>query len=187
MGKGKRMTKRSNPLAKLWRGLLLGGALLLPLKAGAEAAPQAGAPAPEFALPDANGNIRQLADWRGQWLVLYFFPRDNTPGCTAEAAGFRDAMPAFTALKAQVVGVSLDDGASHRAFAEQHRLPFPLLVDTGGAVASRYGALLNLGIIKVAKRHTYLIDPAGRVAKAYLRVEPNSHAQEVLRDIDSMK
>lgn len=177
----------SSSLAKLWRGLLLGGALLLPLQAGAETPPQAGSPAPEFSLPDANGKIRQLADWRGQWLVLYFFPRDNTPGCTAEAVSFRDASPEFAALKAQVVGVSLDDGASHRAFAEQHRLPFPLLVDTGGAVASRYGALLNLGIIKVAKRHTYLIDPAGRIAKAYLRVEPNAHAQEILRDINSLK
>ncbi len=144
---------------------------------------QAGAPAPAFSLPDADGKMRQLADWRGQWLVLYFYPRDHTPGCSTEAGHFRDALPRFTALKVQVAGVSLDDSASHRHFADDLRLPFALLADTDGKVAQSYGALLNLGIIKYAKRHTILIDPDGRVAKIYREVDPKTHATQLLADI----
>lgn len=161
-------------------------AALLPGWAGAEPL-QAGAPAPEFALPDAAGKTRRLADWRGQWLVLYFYPRDNTPGCTTEAANFRDAQARFTALQASVVGVSLDDAASHREFATEHRLPFALLSDVDGAIAARYGALLNLGVMKFAKRHSFLIDPDGRVAKIYRQVEPASHVEEILADLKQLR
>lgn len=148
---------------------------------------QAGAAAPDFALPDADGRTRQLADWRGQWLVLYFYPRDHTPGCTTEAGHFRDALPRFVALQAQVAGVSLDDSTSHRRFADDLRLPFPLLADTDGKVAQRYGALLNLGVMKFAKRHTILIDPDGRVAKIYREVEPATHAAQLLADLAELQ
>lgn len=161
-------------------------ALLLAGPAGAEALSQ-GAPAPEFALPDADGKTRRLADWRGQWLVLYFYPRDNTPGCTTEAANFRDAQARFTALQASVVGVSLDDATSHREFAAEHRLPFALLSDADGSVAARYGALLNLGVMKFAKRHSFLIDPDGRIARIYRQVEPTTHVEEILADLTQLR
>lgn len=161
-------------------------AWLLAGPAGAEALSQ-GAPAPGFALPDADGKTRRLADWRGQWLVLYFYPRDNTPGCTTEAASFRDSQARFTALQASVVGVSLDDAASHREFAAEHRLPFALLSDVDGAVAARYGALLNLGVMKFARRHSFLIDPEGRIARIYRQVEPASHVEEILADLKQLR
>lgn len=160
--------------------------LWLPGLAGAEPL-QAGAPAPAFALPDADGKPRQLADWRGQWLVLYFYPRDHTPGCTAEAAAFRDALPRFTALQARVAGVSLDDSASHRRFAADLKLPFALLADTDGKVARSYGALLDLGVMKFARRHTILIDPEGRIAKIYRDVNPDTHAAELLADLKELQ
>lgn len=148
---------------------------------------QAGAPAPEFALQDETGRLRKLADWRGQWLVLYFYPKDDTPGCTTEAQGFRNFQAQFTALGAQVAGVSLDDAASHQAFAKDQRLNYPLLVDEEGKLARAYGALTNLGIAKFAKRHTFLIDPDGRIAKIYRDVEPAGHAAELLADIRLFK
>jgi peroxiredoxin Q/BCP len=176
-------TRRPLPLLRLVCALI---ATLLPGWAGAETL-QAGAPAPGFALPDAAGKTRQLADWRGQWLALYFYPRDNTPGCTTEAANFRDAQARFAALKAQVVGISLDAAASHRAFAAEHRLPFTLLSDAEGAVAARYGALLNLGVMKFAKRHSFLIDPDGRIARIYRQVEPATHVEEILADLQQLR
>lgn len=148
---------------------------------------QPGAPAPDFALQDGQGKLRSLADWRGRWLVLYFYPKDDTPGCTVEAQTFRDSLQRFAAHDADVVGVSLDDAASHQSFAASQRLPFPLLVDAGGKVARTYGALTNLGIVKFAKRHTFLIDPTGRIAKAYREVEPATHAAEILADLQVLR
>lgn len=159
----------------------------MPLPASADGPLQAGAPAPDFALKDGAGKLRRLADWRGHWLVLYFYPKDDTPGCTTEAQGFRDSMTSFAALDAQVVGVSLDDERSHQAFAASQRLSFPLLVDEGGKVARAYGALTNLAVVKFAKRHTFLIDPDGRIAKVYRNVEPAEHAGEILADIQTLK
>lgn len=171
---------------KALRYLLLLCCVWLPSLAGAEPLP-AGTAAPAFTLPDADGKPRQLADWRGQWLVLYFYPRDHTPGCTTEANQFRDALPQFTALKARVAGISFDDSASHRRFADDLRLPFPLLSDSDGTVARSYGALLNLGVMKFARRHTILIDPDGRVAKTYRDVEPETHPAQVLADLKQLQ
>lgn len=149
--------------------------------------PAVGAPAPPFELPDQSGKVRTLAEFRGQWVVLYFYPKDDTPGCTQEACAFRDDVRTLTALGAQVVGVSVDDTASHAEFAAKHQLPFPLLADRGGAVATRYGSLRNLGVIRFAKRHTFLIDPQGRVAKQYLDVDPARHSQEIIDDLRRLK
>jgi peroxiredoxin Q/BCP len=169
-------------------GLLLGGLLGgLVGAARAEAPPQAGSFAPDFTLPDAGGREWRLADWRGKWLVLYFYPKDDTPGCTTEAIAFRDGRPRLAELKAEVVGISLDDAPSHRAFAEKHRLPFTLLADKDGVVATRYGALRNLGIVRFAKRYTFLIDPDGRVAKSYLNVEPDRHLEQIIADLKMLR
>jgi len=148
--------------------------------------PEPGSVAPEFALPDAAGKEWHVADWRGRWLVLYFYPKDDTPGCTTEAQNFRDNLAQFQQLNAVVVGVSLDDGASHQAFAERHKLPFPLLVDADGVVARRYGALSNFGVVKFAKRYTFLVDPDGRVVKVYQEVDAARHALEIVADIRAL-
>lgn len=168
-----------------WLGLLM--AMLSPFPAAANALLQAGEMAPDFMLADGAGRIRQLSEWRGSWLILYFYPRDDTPGCTAEAVAFRDRLPEFTSLKAQVVGISVDSSDSHRAFASQHGLNFPLLADTDGQVSRRYGALNNFAIIKFAKRHTYLIDPDGRIASVYRDVEPSRHAGELIADLKRLR
>ncbi|MDB5814905.1 MAG: alkyl hydroperoxide reductase/Thiol specific antioxidant/Mal allergen [Rhodocyclales bacterium] len=145
--------------------------------------PSVGALAPDFSLHDQQGTLRKLADFRGKWLVLYFYPKDDTPGCTTEACSFRDGQALISDLDAQVVGVSIDDSSSHSAFAEKHKLPFPLLADTGGTVAARYGSLSDWKVMKFAKRQTFLIDPKGIVRKAYLDVDPDTHAAQVLADL----
>ena len=164
----------------VWAILLLSGA------ACADAPPQPGSVAPAFTLPDGSGKPRSLSEWKGKWVVLYFYPKDNTPGCTTEAINFRDNQPRLAALNAQVVGISVDSANSHRDFAEEQRLPFPLLSDTSGRVSESFGAYSNLGVIKFAKRHTFLIDPDGRVAKVYLQVDAGKHAGEVLADLKSL-
>jgi peroxiredoxin Q/BCP len=145
--------------------------------------PAAGTPAPEFALPDQGGRTVRLADFRGKWVVLYFYPKDDTPGCTEQACTFRDDQAALTLLGAQVVGVSLDDSASHAAFARKYSLPFPLLADTDAKVSASYGAVTNLVVAKFAKRYTFLIDPQGRIAKAYLNVDTARHSAEIIADL----
>lgn len=146
-----------------------------------------GDPAPEFELPDAEGNPVKLQDLKGKWVVLYFYPRDNTPGCTKEACGFRDAYSEYEGSDVVVLGVSTDDAKSHTKFATKYDLPFPLLVDEGGAIASEYG---SYGLKKFMgkeymgiSRSTFIIAPDGKLAKIYRKVKPEPHAQEVLQDI----
>jgi thioredoxin-dependent peroxiredoxin len=161
---------------------LVGGLLWVRAQARADTlAP--GMPAPDFALPDARGERRALADLRGEWLLLYFYPKDDTPGCTKQACAFRDGYRELRARGVQVVGVSLDDGESHRAFAEKHRLPFPLLSDRTGEVAASYGALWSLGPLRLTRRHSFLIDPQGRLARIYRDVDVDSHYRQVLDDL----
>jgi peroxiredoxin Q/BCP len=145
--------------------------------------PKANSLAPDFALPDQNRKLRASAEFRGRWLVLYFYPRDDTPGCTEQAASFRDAMSEFEALGATVCGVSVDRSESHAEFARSYNLPFILLADKGGAVAARYGSLRNFGFMKFAKRNTFLIDPRGRVARVYLGADPARNARTVADDL----
>lgn len=149
--------------------------------------PQIGQPAPLFSLPDQNGKAHSLGDYKGRWVVLYFYPKDDTPGCTQEACTFRDDLHKLTALGAQVIGVSVDDTASHAEFAKKYHLPFPLLADKNGKIADSYGALRNLGVIKFAKRYTFLIDPQGKVAKSYLKVDTSRHSQEIVEDLTRLK
>lgn len=170
----------SKPLAICF-GLLT--ALLFSSPSWANAMLNPGEKAPDFLLADGEGKMRQSSEWRGSWLILYFYPRDDTPGCTAEAKAFNERLPELAAQKAQVVGVSVDDIESHRAFAARLGLKFTLLADTDGKVSRRYGALNDFAIIKFAKRHTFLIDPEGRIAKVYRDVEPTRHAGEVIADL----
>ena len=148
--------------------------------------PKPGDTAPDFRLVDQNGTIRSLSDFSGQWVVLYFYPKDDTPGCTKEACSFRDDLTTLEKLGAKVVGVSVDDSDSHSKFASKYHLPFPLLADADGKVADSYGALTNLLLLKIAKRYTFLIDPKGKVAKVYLSVDTSRHSQEIVDDLKKL-
>lgn len=167
--------------------LLLGlaGALLLLFMRMAQAGdvPKAGQAAPDFNLPDQDGKLHKLMDYSGKWLVLYFYPKDDTPGCTQEACAFRDDLHQLTALGAVVVGVSLDDSSSHAKFAQKYHLPFPLLAGKSSDVAERYGVLLNMGLFKMAKRYTFLINPQGKISKVYDKVETSRHSKEIIEDL----
>jgi peroxiredoxin Q/BCP len=149
--------------------------------------PKPGQPAPAFSLQDQNGKPHQLADYSGKWVVLYFYPKDDTPGCTKEACSFRDDLQQLEKLGAKVVGVSEDNSDSHAKFAQKYHLPFPLLADKDGSVADSYGALTNLGLIKFAKRYTFLIDPQGKIAKVYEKVDTSRHSQEIIADLQHLK
>ena len=148
--------------------------------------PVVGEPAPEFELPDQNGQLHSLEDYRDRWVVLYFYPKDETPGCTTQACEFRDNIFAFRRLNAQILGVSLDDVESHRKFADNHGLPFPLLADPEGTTADAYGVKTRMLGMTVAKRQTFLIDPAGNLAKHYTKVKPKTHSAEVLATLKSL-
>ena len=145
--------------------------------------PKTESKAPDFNLPDAKGSMISLASLQGNWVVLYFYPKDDTPGCTKEACSFRDDLHKLEKLNAKVIGVSVDDGESHADFAKKYSLPFPLLTDTDGLVAKKYGALTNLGVTKIAKRYTFLIDPNGVLKKSYLSVDTSKHSQQIIDDL----
>jgi peroxiredoxin Q/BCP len=151
------------------------------------AGPVAGEAAPAFDLLDQNGQRRRLADYRGQWLVLYFYPKDDTPGCTTEACQFRDDYYRIQALDAMVIGVSLDEVASHKAFADKYHLPFSLLADSEKKLAEAYGVLSGFGPIKFASRQSFFIDPQGRIARHYARVSPRQHTDEIIRDLQALQ
>jgi peroxiredoxin Q/BCP len=171
-----------------WKPLavLLFGAAVIGFGTARAAALAVGDPAPDFSLRDQHGERHRLEDYRGRWLVLYFYPKDDTPGCTTEACEFRDDIYLLKQMRVSVVGVSLDDVKSHREFAEKYHLPFTLLSDAGGEVARRYGALTSLGFIKFARRHTFIIDPAGKIVKIYRSVNPGRHSDEVIADLRAL-
>lgn len=147
---------------------------------------QVGGPAPEFELSDQHGELHSLEDYRDKWVVLYFYPKDDTPGCTTEACEFRDNIFAFRDKNAYILGVSLDDVGSHKEFAEKYSLPFPLLADTDGAAATAYGVKTRWGGMEIAKRQTFIIGPDGNIAKHYEKVDPDTHSEQVLADLDSL-
>ncbi len=160
--------------------------LALAALALADGQPAVGEPAPDFELPDQEGQLHSLEDYRDSWVVLYFYPKDETPGCTTEACEFRDNIFAYRKLNAQIIGVSLDDVESHSKFAENHSLPFPLLADTEGAVAEAYGVKTRKYGFPMANRETFIIDPRGEIAKHYADVDPETHSGEVLADLEAL-
>ena len=145
--------------------------------------PAAGSAAPSFKLQDQNGDWHALEDYRGQWLAVYFYPRDDTPGCTTEACNFRDNIYAFRAIGAAVVGISVDDVESHKEFSDKYKLPFTILADEDGTTAKAYGVLRDYKLLKLASRQSFLVDPEGKIAKHYDDVDPDEHTDEVLADI----
>lgn len=142
-----------------------------------------GQKAPDFELLDQYSKTHKITDYHGKWIVLYFYPKDDTPGCTKEACNFRDDILQLQELNAGVLGISMDDAESHAKFAVKFGLPFPLLSDPDGSVAEIYGSLWSLGPIKFVKRNTFIIDTEGRVAKIYRVVKPEVHSREVINDL----
>jgi len=150
--------------------------------------PALGSAAPAFKLQDQNGQWHTLGEYQGKWVALYFYPRDQTPGCTTEACEFRDNVFAFRAANAVIVGISLDDVESHKKFEAKHGLPFTLLADPTKDTANAYGVLDKfMWLVPFAKRDTFLIDPTGRIVKIYRDVDPKGHSAAVLADIKALE
>jgi peroxiredoxin Q/BCP len=168
--------------------LVVVAVLVLPrLLSGSRATPTAGSAAPDFSLPSQEGSSVRLQDFRGSWVVLYFYPKDQTPGCTREAHNFQVDQSKYAARHAVVLGVSVDNVDSHKKFCAKEGLNFELLADTDGEVSRSYGSLTNFGIVKFAARHTFLIDPMGKIAKTYTSVDPAKHSQEILAALDDLQ
>ena len=134
--------------------------------------------APDFTLPDQNGKEHTLSQYRGGWVLLYFYPKDDTPGCVREVCAMRDSLPRITAAGLTVFGVSVDSVESHKKFADKYSLPFTLLADTEKQVMSLY---------EITQRSSYLINPEGYIVKVYEKVKPEIHAEEVLRDLQELR
>ena len=147
---------------------------------------QPGSIAPSFELKDQNFKTHTLEDYQTKWLVLYFYPKDDTPGCTTEACQFRDDIFKLKALNAKVLGVSVDDSKSHEEFAKKYSLPFPLLADTNTETSKAYGALSSYGTTKRSKRHTFIIGKDSRIKKIYRDVSPKHHSQQVIDDLKNL-
>ena len=174
-------------MSRILHGAAIALAALLTGTAIAADPPAAGTPAPSFKLQDQTGKWHALSDYKGQWVVLYFYPKDNTPGCTTQACEFRDNIFAYRELGAVILGVSVDDVASHKTFSDEYSLPFPILADSEKKTATAYGTLtMYVGIAELARRDTFIIDPEGRIAKHYLKVDPKGHSEIVLADLKQL-
>src|SRR5713226_4650201 len=166
--------------------LLVGVAVVRAMHTG-EKAPSSGTPAPDFTLNSQDGKPLSLRDLRGKWVVLYFYPKNFTSGCTKEAHNFQRDLRKYEKKNAIIVGVTVQDEATHQTFCAKEGLSFKLLADTKYEVSSSYGSLVNLGVAKLSARHTFLIDPAGVVRKSSLNVNAEKHSAEVLADLSQLQ
>lgn len=149
-----------------------------------------GSRAPAFTLPDQDGKNHSLSEYRGKWVLMYFYPKDDTPGCTIEACTFRDQFKDFNTIGVVILGVSTDSVASHKKFANAYKLPFTLLADEHKEVVGKYGVFGEKKFIgrtyMGTKRTSFLIDPFGKIAKVYEKVKPEKHAKEVIADMQTL-
>ncbi|MHB1698843.1 MAG: peroxiredoxin [Acidobacteriaceae bacterium] len=160
---------------------------ILPAHA-ADAPLPAGTMAPAFTLPSQDNTPISLSQYKGKWVVLYFYPKDKTQGCTIEAHNFQRDLSKYTAANAVILGVSLDTAGSHKSFCDQESLTFKLLADPQHAVVDKYGVpLVGVGPLKYAKRDTFLINPEGKIVKVWTGVDPNIHSEQVLAEIAAQK
>ena len=161
------------------------GILGLALRAG-DKAPAVGSAAPDFTLDSQDGKPVSLHDYKGKWVVLYFYPKDMTSGCTIEAHNFQKDLAKFDAKNAVILGVSMQDQKSHQEFCAKESLTFKLLADTKRDVSEKYDSVMNFGVTKLSSRHTFLIDPNGVVRKVWTSVDVKTHSEDVLRAIDEL-
>jgi thioredoxin-dependent peroxiredoxin len=149
--------------------------------------PVAGTQAPAFSLPNQEGTQVSLDQFKGKWVVLYFYPKDFTSGCTIEAHNFQRDIDKYTAMNAVIVGVSVDDVDSHKGFCAKEGLNFKLLADSSHVVVKEYGSTMEYNGMTLASRNTFLIDPAGVIRKVYVKVSPQGHSEEVLADLQQLQ
>jgi peroxiredoxin Q/BCP len=149
--------------------------------------PAQGSAAPEFSLRSEDGNQVSLKDYRGKWVVLYFYPKDFTTGCTIEAHNFQRDQAEYARRNAVILGVSMDSAESHKNFCAKEGLNFKLLSDTQRQVSKEYGSLMNFGVAQISARNTFLIDPQGKIARAFSSVNPARHSAEMLAAIDELE
>jgi thioredoxin-dependent peroxiredoxin len=150
-------------------------------------APAVGSAAPDFTLNSQEGKPVSLHDFKGKWVVLYFYPKDFTSGCTLEAHNFQRDLAQYEQKNAVIVGVSVQDEDSHQKFCTKEGLSFKLLADTKNEVSSEYDSVMNLAVAKLSARHTFLIDPQGKVQKVWLQVDPKKHSEEVLAALNELQ
>lgn len=167
--------------------LLLVGLVAARASRNAAKPPEAGTPAPDFTLNAQDGKPVSLRDFRGQWVVLYFYPKDFTSGCTKEARNFQHDLALYEQKNAVILGISGQDEVSHEKFCTAEGLHFKLLADAHCELSARYGSVVDLGVAKLSARHTFLIDPTGVIRKVYLKVEPSKHSAEVLADLAELQ
>jgi thioredoxin-dependent peroxiredoxin len=172
-------------------GTILAAAALLALISanlrGGDKSPAVGTPAPDFTLNSQEGKPISLHDFKGKWVVLYFYPKDMTTGCTIEAHNFQRDLAKYDAKNTVILGVSMQDEKSHQEFCAKESLTFKLLADTNKEVSAKYDSVMNLGVAKLSSRHTYLIDPNGVVRKVWTSVDVKTHSDDVLASLDELQ
>ena len=168
-------------------GLVVVAAMLMVMAAPAAEAPTAGTKAPDFTLKSQEGKTVSLHDFKGKWVVLYFYPKDFTQGCTIEAHNFQADQPKYDKMNAAIVGVSVDSVDSHQKFCTTENLTFKLLADEKHEVVNTYGSTQKFGDTEVAARNTFLVDPQGVIRKVFLKVNPNPHSAEVLTTLAELQ
>ena len=171
---------------KRFLGVLLSVVALSGMPGAETQTPQVGQPAPDFSLPSAEGGLVSLKDYKGKWVVLYFYPKDFTSGCTLEAHNFERDLAKYQNENAIILGVSADTAQSHKDFCAKEGLNFKLLADPELKAVTKYGSALHDGV-KMAARNTFLIDPEGKIARVYLQVSPAAHSEQVLKDLAVLK
>jgi len=168
--------------------LIVAGGAYRMVSASAEKAPAVGAVAPDFTLNSQEGKPVSLGEYRGKWVVLYFYPKDFTSGCTTEAHNFQRDLAQYEEKHAVILGVSVDTADSHQKFCAKEGLNFKLLADTDHKVSEEYGSIMNvLGVKKLSARHTFLVNPQGVIVKEYMDVEPAKHSEEVLAALKELQ
>lgn len=176
----------TRPLKNLARGVLTVLVFVFGIR-NAEAMPDPGSAAPDFTLLSQEGNVVSLKDYQGKWVVLYFYPKDFTSGCTIQARNFQRDSAQYAERDAVVLGVSVDDVRTHEEFCAKEGLSFKLLADTSASVSKAYGSVMRLPGKTLSARNTFVVDPAGKIARVYRKVEVRGHSEEVLRDLDELQ
>ncbi|MGD0182128.1 MAG: peroxiredoxin [Terriglobales bacterium] len=172
---------------KTFSVLLLTLVALFAIAADQPQPPAVGNPAPAFSLPNQEGAPVSLDQFKGKWVVLYFYPKDFTSGCTIEAHNFQRDLDKYTPLNAVILGVSVDNVDSHKSFCTKEGLNFKLLADSNHAVVEKYGSIMEYNGMTLAARNTFLIDPTGVIRKVYLKVSPQGHSEQVLADLQQLE